>query len=84
MATDSKTKSFLIVEAALNKKALNLTLLEMKEITSFTDYFFICSGTSDRQVQAIAEGIQEALEGKGVSPPRARGNPRGKMDLDGL
>jgi len=40
MTTDAKTKAFLIVEAALNKKALNLTLLEMKEITSFTDYFF--------------------------------------------
>ena len=81
MTTDAKTKAFLIVEAALNKKALNLTLLEMKEITSFTDYFFICSGTSDRQVQAIAEGIQEVLEGMGARPLGLEGTPEGKWIL---
>jgi ribosome-associated protein len=81
MTTDAKTKAFLIVEAALNKKALNLALLEMKEITSFTDYFFICSGTSDRQVQAIAEGIQEVLEGKGDRPLGLEGTLEGKWIL---
>jgi ribosome-associated protein len=81
MVTDSKTKSFLILEAALNKKALNLTLLEMKEITSFTDYFFICSGNSDRQVQAIAEGIQEALKGEGLRPLGLEGTLEGKWIL---
>ena len=81
MVNDSKTKAFLIVEAALNKKALNLSLLEMKGITSFTDYFFICSGTSDRQVQAIAEGIQEVLEGKAVRPLGLEGTLQGKWIL---
>jgi ribosome-associated protein len=81
MVTDSKTKSFLILEAALNKKALNLTLLEMKGITSFTDYFFICSGNSDRQVQAIAEGIQEALKGEGLRPLGLEGTLEGKWIL---
>ena len=81
MVTDSKTKSFLILEAALNKKALNLTLLEMKGITSFTDYFFICSGNSDRQVQAIAEGIQEALKGEGLRPLGLEGTHEGKWIL---
>ena len=42
MESDSKTKAFQIVEAALGKKALNLSLLDMREMTSFTDYFFIC------------------------------------------
>ena len=81
MVTDSKTKSFLILEAALNKKALNLTLLEMKGITSFTDYFFICSGNSDRQVQAIAGGIQEALKGEGLRPLGLEGTLEGKWIL---
>ncbi len=81
MVTDSKTKSFLILEAALNKKALNLTLLEMKGITSFTDYFFICSGNSDRQVQAIAEGIHEALKGEGLRPLGLEGTREGKWIL---
>ena len=81
MENDSKTKTFQIVEAALGKKALNLSLLDMREMTSFTDYFFICSGTSDRQVQAIAEGIQEALEGKGVRPLGLEGTREGKWIL---
>jgi ribosome-associated protein len=81
MDSDSKTKALHIVEAARGKKALNLSLLDMKEITSFTDYFFICSGTSDRQVQAIAEGIREVLEGKGVRPLGLEGTPEGKWIL---
>ncbi len=81
MVTDSKTKSFLIVERALQRKALNPVLLEMKGITSFTDYFFICSGTSDRQVQAIAEGIQEALEPEGIRPLGIEGTAEGRWVL---
>ena len=81
MENDSKTKTFQIVEAALGKKALNLSLLDMREMTSFTDYFFICSGTSDRQVQAIAEGIREALEEKGVHPLGLEGTLEGKWIL---
>jgi len=50
-------------------------------MTSFTDYFFICSGTSDRQVQAIAEGIQEVLEGKGIRALGLEGTREGKWIL---
>lgn len=81
MVTDAKITSLLIVEAALGKKALNPILLEMKGVTSFTDYFFICSGTSDRQVQAIAEGIQNALEEEGVRPLGLEGTLEGKWIL---
>ena len=79
--TDSKTKSFSIAEAALKKKAMNPVLLEMKGITSFTDYFFICSGSSDRQVQAIARGIEESLEAKGIRPLGLEGAAQGKWIL---
>ena len=79
--TDSKAKSFFIAEAALQRKAIHAILLEMKGITSFTDYFFICSGNSDRQVQAIARGIEEALEGKGVRPLGLEGVSEGKWIL---
>ena len=50
-------------------------------MTSFTDYFFICSGTSDRQVQAIAEGIQEVLEGEGIRALGLEGTREGKWIL---
>ena len=66
MVADSKTKSRLCLNAALEKKALNPVLLELKGMTSFTDYFLLCSGKSDRQVQAIAQGIEETLKKKGI------------------
>ena len=79
--TDSKTKSLLIVEAALQKKASGLVLMEMKGVTSFTDYFFVCSGKSDRQVQAIAQGIEEALEKEGIRPLGVEGTREGRWVL---
>ena len=49
MATDSKTKSLLCLKAAVEKKAQDPVLLELKGISSITDYFLLCSGRSDRQ-----------------------------------
>ena len=46
------------VEFALDKKGFNLKLLEVKELSSLTDYLLLASGRSDRQVQAIAENIK--------------------------
>ena len=81
MVTDSKTKSLLCLKAALEKKALNPVLLELKGKTSFTDYFLLCSGKSDRQVQAIAQGIEEALKKKGVRPLGQEGMTEGRWIL---
>ena len=81
MATDSKTKSLLCVKAAIEKKAQDLVLLELKRISSFTDYFLLCSGKSDRQVQAIAQAIEEALRKKGIRPLGHEGTPGGKWIL---
>jgi ribosome-associated protein len=58
MVTDSLEKSLLCAKAAAEKKAFDLILLEMKKISSFTDYFLLCSGKSDRQVQAIVAAQQ--------------------------
>ncbi len=81
MVTDSKTKSLLCLKAALEKKALNPVLLELKGMTSFTDYFLLCSGKSDRQVQAIAQGIEEALKKKGVRALGQEGMAGGRWIL---
>ena len=81
MVTDSWTKSLLCVKAAAGKKAFDLVLLEMKRITSFTDYFLICSGKSDRQVQAIAQAIEEALKKRGIRPLGQEGTLGGKWVL---
>ena len=81
MASDSKRKSQLIIRAATEKKATELILLEMKGITTYTDYFLICSGKSDRQVQAIARGIEEVLEKQGIRPLGLEGAFEGKWIL---
>jgi ribosome-associated protein len=81
MVTDSSIKSLLCLKAAIEKKAIEPILLKMKGITSFTDYFFICSGKSDRQVQAIAQGIEEDLKKKGIRPLGQEGVQEGKWIL---
>ena len=58
----------LIVEAAEDKKAADIILLEVTELTSMADYFVICSGGSERQLGAIADGISEKLRSEGVRP----------------
>lgn len=81
MATDSKTKLFLCLKAALEKKALDPVLLEMRGISSVTDYFLLCTGKSDRQVQAIARSIEETLEKRGIRPLGQEGGSQGKWIL---
>jgi ribosome-associated protein len=81
MVTDSKTKSLLCLEAAIEKKAQDPVLLELKGISSFTDYFLLCSGRSDRQVQAIAQAIEQALKKKGIRPLGQEGTAGGRWIL---
>ena len=65
---DSRTRALRGVNAALEKKAKDLVILSVKEISAFADYFIICSGTSDRQVRAIAAAIQENLKTADILP----------------
>jgi len=81
MATDAKTKSLHCLKAAIEKKATDPVLLEMRGITSITDYFLICSGKSDRQVQAIAQAIEKLLKKRGVHPLGQEGTSEGKWIL---
>ena len=48
-----------IVNALEEKKGENIILLDIKEITSFTDYFIICTATSNRMLNALADGVME-------------------------
>jgi ribosome-associated protein len=61
------------VRAAQDRKALDLSLLELKEVSSFTDFFLICSGTSTRHTQAICDGIVERLKASGVQAAHVEG-----------
>ena len=59
--------------AAADKKAIDLMVLKLIGITSFADYFVICSGTSTRQVQAIANEIEDRLRSEKVRPLNIEG-----------
>lgn len=52
----------LAIRCADEKKAVNLTALDLREIASFTEFFIIASGTNQRQVQAISDEINEQLK----------------------
>lgn len=57
-----------IVDLASDKKASDIVLLEIGGLTSLADYFVICSGSSERQIGAIADGISETLRDEGTKP----------------
>ncbi len=78
---ESWEKALLISRFALDKKAYDLVLLEVSEVTSIADYFIICSGRSDRQVQSIAQGIGEDLGKEGITPLSVEGQTRGHWVL---
>jgi ribosome-associated protein len=74
-------KTLLITRAALEKKAYDLVVMEVRDLTSIADYFVICSGRSDRQVQSIAQGIEEYLERSALAPLSIEGANRGHWVL---
>jgi len=59
--------------AASDKKALDLVLIDLREIATFTDYFLITSGSNQRQVQAIADEVIEKLKKSGSPAARVEG-----------
>lgn len=61
------------LQAASDKKALDLVVLDLKDIASFTDYFVIASGTNERQVQAISDEVFEKLKKAGSLAARVEG-----------
>ncbi len=69
------------IAAAENKKALDLVLLDLRGIASFTDFFLICSGTSAPQNQAIANEIEKQLKDLGRIPTHIEGYSRAEWIL---
>lgn len=61
------------VDAAAGKKAEDILLLDIREVASVADYFVICSASTDRQLKAVVEGIEEELRLEGVRPVHVEG-----------
>jgi ribosome-associated protein len=64
------------VRAALDKKAVDVVVLDLRNTAAFTDFFVLCSGLSQRQVKAIADGVEEALRAAKVRPAHVEGYDR--------
>jgi len=80
-SSDGLQKALLCTRAALDKKALDLIVLDVAGLTSIADYLVICTGRSDRQVQSIAQAIEDALVEDGTRPISIEGVRRGQWAL---
>ncbi len=64
-----------VVELAEDKKAAEIVLLEIAPLTTVADYLVLCSGGSERQLDAIADGITEGLKAEGIRTLAREGEP---------
>jgi ribosome-associated protein len=77
----TRERLILCINATLQKKAKEIVVLNLKEISAFTDYMIICSGTSEREVQAIAQAIQLFLKKAEIRPLGVEGESNGQWVL---
>lgn len=71
---DLKKQVAAAINACLEKKAEELTILEMEKGSgAFTDYFVLCNGSNPRQVQAIADEVEMRLKAAGMPPTHVEG-----------
>jgi ribosome-associated protein len=69
------------IEASQDKKASDLVVLDLRGLASFTDFFLLATGSSHRQLKAIADAIEEELAGMRVKPNHVEGYPHGDWIL---
>ncbi|HXW06339.1 MAG TPA: ribosome silencing factor [Vicinamibacterales bacterium] len=69
------------VSAALDKKATDVVVLDLRRTPAFTDFFVVCSGGNPRQVKAIADAVEAALRHARVRPAHIEGYERGEWIL---
>ena len=62
-----------ITEVASDKKAIDIVVLDVRDIVGYTDFFVICSGNTERQTKAIYDGVYDELKRGGVLPRRVEG-----------
>ncbi len=69
----SRERALLAIEAAFTKNARQPVLLEVSELSSYTDYILILSGQSTKQVEAIGQAISQEMKGHGIEAMGAEG-----------
>lgn len=73
--TTEKTQSIATIcaHAAADKKASDVIILDVHELSTIADYFVICSAPSDRQVQAIIRNVEDEVKKHGIRPKSIEG-----------
>jgi ribosome-associated protein len=69
------------VHAALDKKASDVVILDLRSTPAFTDFFVLCSGQSTRQVKAIVDAVEETLRAAKIRPAHVEGYDRAEWIL---
>ena len=69
------------IQAARDKKATDIVVLDLRKTGAFTDFFLICTGANPRQVHAIADAVEQALKAKHVRPAHLEGYQRAEWIL---
>ena len=81
-AMSSSRLAHRIAEIAADKKAVDIRVLDMREVVSYTDYFVICSGNTERQTKAIHDAIhQELKDNENLLPRRSEGEREARWIL---
>ena len=70
-----------VVAAITDRKAREIRVLELAKISSLADYFVVCAGSNERQVQAIADGVLERLRDNQIRPHHVEGHGTGRWIL---
>ena len=69
------------MDAALDKKASDVVVLDLRHTPAFTDFFVLCSGQNPRQVQAIADAVEDSLRAARIRPAHIEGYDRAEWVL---
>ncbi len=77
----SKNLAKIIAKAAISKKAYDVTILDLRKLTTMTDYFVVCSVDSDTQARAVADEMKNESIEKGESSVRKEGYGEGRWIL---
>ncbi|PKR79057.1 ribosome silencing factor [Halalkalibacillus sediminis] len=82
---ESKELLEIAAKACDDKRAEDIVALDMREVSLIADYFLICNGSNERQVDAISKAIKDAVEEKGIEVKKIEGKEQARwvlVDLD--
>ncbi len=77
IAKTSRQLILRMAQTALDAKAEEPVILDLRKLSYSFDYFFLCSAESDRRVQAVADHLEETLDGEGIRLRHREGHPEG-------